>query len=92
MPSIRPYLKPAKQMRKKGHSVEEVILELRQRGASMGESRVVIARVFDLGLSDAKAAVINSNAWSDQRGQIEALHDAAETVLRELSGDNTKLN
>ncbi|SFJ82469.1 hypothetical protein SAMN05192584_101503 [Streptomyces pini] len=53
---------------------EQALRELRSRGNSPVETIYVMSRVFGTFLSEAKAAIYESSAWSDQHVGWQRLH------------------
>lgn len=53
---------------------EQALRELRSRGNSPVETIYVMSRVFGISLPEAKAALYESSAWSDQHADWQSLH------------------
>ena len=70
-------LRSARQMQLRGRSVEEILVSLRDEGASAMESIKAMRELLGISLGEAKDLVHHSHAWSDLRGLHEAVHDKA---------------
>jgi ribosomal protein L7/L12 len=66
--------------------IDDVLAELRSRGASIGESLKVIREVEHLTLGEAKVVVDESRAWADQRTSNDALRDEVIRAFGESDG------
>jgi hypothetical protein len=60
---------------------ESAVVFLHQLGVDKFESIIVIRRVFNISLGDAKKLVHLSSAWGFRRADDDAFHDAAIAVL-----------
>jgi hypothetical protein len=54
----------------KGDTIEEIVRDLRDDGFNMIESMSALIRAGGLPFSDARAAVIDSPVWADQKDRV----------------------
>lgn len=73
----------ARKKKREGEVLENIILALRERGATQAESLMVIREIENISLGEAKIAVSKSSAWSDRLEANEAVRTVAESVLDE---------
>ncbi len=64
-----------------GASLDDVVVFLRDQGASKIDCIIVIRGVYGMGIKEAKRAVHFSSAWSDVRQRDEGFWDELEDSL-----------
>jgi len=73
----------ARGLRASGMDVDDVLAELRSRGATVVESLKVVREVEHLTLGEAKIVVDESRAWADHRSSKDALRAEATGAFGE---------
>lgn len=71
------------QQKAAGKTNEEIVAFLRAQGCSKVESMTIVARIFGLGLNEAKEIVHLSPTWSDIRTQDDRFHQTLEKGLQQ---------
>jgi ribosomal protein L7/L12 len=64
-------------------NLENAILELKVQGASQIECIKALMAVLKISLSEADKIVLNSNAWSGEKGQAETFRENLGNFLDE---------
>ena len=77
---LQSLLETCKQMRANGHSIEVILLFLRQEGCSKMESIRAVMELQDMSLRDAKSTVHFSEAWKDTRQRDDRLHESLDSM------------
>ena len=62
---------------------------LRENGCNFGESIKVTMALTGVSLGEAKETVFNSEAWHDQRADLDALHQSIDDRLEYLEDETT---
>src|SRR3954467_9430568 len=78
-------LRSARQMQLRGRSVEEILVSLRDEGASAMESIKAMRELLGISLGAAKDLVHHSHAWSELQGLHEAVHDKAVEAVEDTA-------
>lgn len=78
----------AERGRGKGWTREELLLGLREAGASQADCVLVIMKLDGPGLGEAAAVIDNSEAWADMRGVNIAVREAFWQALDQVAEDS----
>jgi ribosomal protein L7/L12 len=81
MQSEAPFVEIAARERSRGAALDEVLLLLREAGATQITCCKVLVSVYGLSLGEAKKAVDRSAVWEDRRIANEIVRDAARRQL-----------
>ena len=76
----------AREMRLSGKELDDVLAELRGRGASIIDSLKIVREVERVSLGEAKLIVDASPAWADMRSSNRELREAAIKVMDDTEG------